>query len=421
MILNYNDIMHLCYNRKVLYEEIKYEENPFYDFEKIANKRDLIEMIETKINTHYFKNIHLNEDVYTVEFDSLDELKEKYSEALELCSYIEDEYPKEAINISFRIDNNFRLNKDNFKEVLEIKERIEKDGYNFVFSESIGFNESEWSLDDVVRTNEKLDVIVENIKQMDLSPLEKVLFAYNLVANLKTYKDSKRSSSNASRSIYAILDNDECVCLGFAQLLEAIINRLDDKSLKAYTNFLRTSKGAHANNFIYVNDEKYGVDGYYVFDSTGDNCTDKNVLTDRYKLLYFMLPLSAIAKIQDKKYRASNGWSGKSVVSVTSEVIDDNFVELLKKEQVGFDKDIDMLTKENKKEYFSNKSQAFDKSRFIELFTTAFPELTVKECKDIFRENQFWCSESFRYDSDEVIFYESDFDEEITENKKSKR
>ena len=113
---------------------------------------------------------------------------EKYDDALKICAYIENQYSMDNINVSFRIDNNFRLNKENFKEILKLRDKIEDAGYNFVFSESIGNNESEWTIEEVAKANEKLDEIANKIKQMDLSPLEKVLFAYNLVSNFKAYK-----------------------------------------------------------------------------------------------------------------------------------------------------------------------------------------------------------------------------------------
>lgn len=423
MILNYKSVIAYCLNKKNLYGVLDNGEYPRYEIEDIVDGDVMYDLIHSRFNSAFYDDSFMNGEVYTVEFDSLEELKEKYDDALKICSCIEENYSMDNINISFRIDNNFRLNKDNFKEILDIKNKIENEGYNFVFSEVVGLNESEWTLEEVASTNEKLDGIVNNIKQMNLSPLEKVLYAYNLVANLKTYKENAYSKGDASRSIYAILDNDECVCMGYAQLLEAIINRLDDKSLKAYTNCLSMKSGGHANNLVYINDEKYGVDGYYVFDSTGDSYNDKyrEMLEEKYKLIYFMLPISVLPKMVNKKYKASYKWSNKNIVSFDGDVFLNDYVDLLKKEQVGFDKDIDFLNEDNAVEYFKKKSKAFDKSKFIELFTTTFPSLSVTDCKKIFRNNELWCMEKFEWDSDEVIFYDSEFEDEITENKKTKR
>lgn len=423
MIVKYDHLVKLLLNKKGKYSYLEDEVVPDYKIEDIIDI-DVIENIFYGNRRMFLDYLNINEQSITLDFDTLEEIDDKFEEAIKVLAAIKVEFKDlYKYNFSLNIDNNFRLNKDNFKEILKVKEKLENEGVGFVFSEVIGSQENEWTLEEVLSSNEKIDKIVENIKEKNFSPLEKILYVYNFVANFKSYKSNENSKGAASRSIYAILNNDECVCLGYAQLLEAIINRLGDDCLKAYTNCLSMNNGGHANNFVYIKDEKYDVDGYYFFDSTGDNCSEKysDMIEEKYKLIYFMLPLSALSKIEKNSYRASYKWAGKNIVSFDGDVFMDLYVETLKKGQTSYDEDIHLLNKDNAKEYFAKKSKPFDKSKFIELFTTTFPHLSVKECKKIFRNNELWCGEKFNWDSDEVIFYDSEFESEITENKKSNR
>jgi hypothetical protein len=131
-----------------------------------------------------------------------------------------------------------------------------------------------------------------------------------------------------------------------------------------------------------------------------------------------MLPLSSIGKIQEKSFDSDSNFYSENFVSIGDNGISRASLEVLKREQVGYDEDIELVNSDNLYEYLTNKSKPFNKRRFIELFTTTFPHLSVKECKNIFRNNECLSYDVFKWDSDEIIFYNSEFESEINDIRK---
>ena len=107
------------------------------------------------------------------------------------------------------------------------------------------------------------------VRNIPLSPLEKFTLAYNIVAN-KAYNNDPNNQYN-SRNIISTLSGDKIVCTGFASELNALCMRIGIhcafrlNSLGEGTNI-----GNHATCIVNIKDEKYGVDGIYVADPTGD-------------------------------------------------------------------------------------------------------------------------------------------------------
>ncbi len=137
----------------------------------------------------------------------------------------------------------------------------------------------------------KLEKLAAPIRDSNLSPLEKYLAVYNIVKQFKEYKENSTDTSKARYLRYIINDDNEyIVCVGFAKLLEDLMNRVGipnmDLSVKVDTSydkgFTQEEKilhhSGHARNLIKLDDDKYGIHGYYVVDSTWDNDLEQ----DRY-------------------------------------------------------------------------------------------------------------------------------------------
>lgn len=99
---------------------------------------------------------------------------------------------------------------------------------------------------------------------------------YDIVKVYKPYKKEKnRDSYSKSRSLHNILDeyNSSMVCVGYANLLNALFNELDINSISmgliADTN--NREESGHQRLIVYLNDEKYNINGYYLCDPTWDN------------------------------------------------------------------------------------------------------------------------------------------------------
>ncbi len=116
---------------------------------------------------------------------------------------------------------------------------------------------------------EKLNEYQKEIKKLSLSPLESLLYVYDLVKKRK-FKES--CNEDESRSLNHILKGEYTVCLGYANLFCAIANTLEIKSsIKCY----QAKKGAHhASVICYINDPKYEFKGCLEFDPTWDKAED---------------------------------------------------------------------------------------------------------------------------------------------------
>ena len=140
---------------------------------------------------------------------------------------------------------------------------------------------------DLISYNEYLDTInaldnmAAEIKKFNFSPLEKIMFAYDLVRN-RVYLDAdKNEEKNTSRDLTSSLLGDKIVCIGFARIFYSLLEMLN---IESNIFLLFGKKSGHARNEIYVKDDKYGVDGVYYFDPTWD-C--KKAETDNSYLLSY--------------------------------------------------------------------------------------------------------------------------------------
>lgn len=181
------------------------------------------------------------------------------------------------------------------------------------------------SLNEYIEYERLLYSIADQAK--DLSPYEKLIYAYDITKKFKRYKTPKKDNKNAndlpreekarlrgmSRDLYAILDNDYIVCVGFVNLLSDLLTKMGidnigqsveidiarHKSIKQLlaitpnwkelspqekneliarqTSFIpKTDYEGHRRIMVRLKDEKYGIDGLYFSDPTWDNDLERN-------------------------------------------------------------------------------------------------------------------------------------------------
>ena len=159
----------------------------------------------------------------------------------------------------------------------------------------IGISE-EYSLDYYYSHEKRLLDMIEPAK--DLSPLEKYIFAYNIVKKLKKYKEADDSS--LSRKLYNVMDSEYMVCVGYATLLCDLLTKLgiENKDYSADVDIgldkvsddalvlpddVLTHAAGHARVEYKIVDPKYNVEGYFLADPTWDNVMDSD--TYNYSVL----------------------------------------------------------------------------------------------------------------------------------------
>jgi len=133
-----------------------------------------------------------------------------------------------------------------------------------------------YDVDEVIRANSKIDKWVKQIKSakvdgQELSPLEKFLYVYNILSDY-TYKSENEETDTyvKSRSIVNILNDDKIVCVGFANLLVTVCNKLNIPCINQDWVYA-SNKDGHAICNVYIKDEKYDIDGIYCSDPTRKN------------------------------------------------------------------------------------------------------------------------------------------------------
>lgn len=147
------------------------------------------------------------------------------------------------------------------------------------------------SIPDLKKVLEKIDEMVDIINKKEYSPMEKLIYTYDLVRKREYKKESAYENPGLSRDLNSVLFGDDIVCAGFSNICNIILNKLDIKS-KIYKLIPKEEgKRGHARNVIRLKDEKYGIDGVYFLDTTFDSKKNKN--NDYlYSYKYFCKPYS---------------------------------------------------------------------------------------------------------------------------------
>jgi len=237
---------------------------------------------------------------FRIEFDEVNEEEEK------MINYIENNFDNlfddvEYICLSFKnilvrdfIEENPKIltKKIVLDEVLSITDYdkliVLMDEYDDmldkVYVSFIG-NDNYVSLNDCYKTMNILKKQADEIKELGLSPMEEIMYVYDQVRNRVYTHENSDDEYFKSRDLSQVLLGDKIVCVGYANIFNALLTYL---GIKSYTVHLENSddKG-HVRNVIYVKDSKYDIDGVYYFDSTWDSKKAENDNSYLYRYKYF--------------------------------------------------------------------------------------------------------------------------------------
>jgi len=190
-----------------------------------------------------------------------------------------------------------------WNKVLEFENVLKQKNITFGFEDM----HRTWSTKEVEVANSKIVDTANEIKKKKLSSFETLLDAYLKVSDRKYVHETENEHFSQSRSVFGVLNSDKVVCVGFAEMLSAIIKEIGDENIKIYLNNVATSddnktrRGFHENVIVYIKDENYGIDGYYYLDPTWD-ASKGNIMS----LKYFMIPLGDIGKFRQPYIRRAD-------------------------------------------------------------------------------------------------------------------
>ena len=173
---------------------------------------------------------------------------------------------KIVLNTYLSLDRNYA---NKLKNIFHNQDNV----YVLVYGNSEPIN-----IEDYITTINIIDELTEKIKKYDLSPFEQMIYAYDLARSRLYVSEEKEEKSSVSRDLTSVLLGEKIVCVGFANIFYSILDNLGIKSIEVNMIDKRTLReeivNGHARNMIYIKDDKYGIDGVYMFDPTWDNKKD---------------------------------------------------------------------------------------------------------------------------------------------------
>lgn len=140
--------------------------------------------------------------------------------------------------------------------------------------------------------------IVSFVKHYNLSPLEQVMLVYDIIKSKEYTKENKGEDISLSRSLSEIISSGKIVCDGYSNLLNFILDELGFTNKKIYLSYTN-KKSRHARNLIYLKDEKYNINSFFVTDVTFDSKNEKinNSYLNNY--YFFLKPLRFFNKKEE--------------------------------------------------------------------------------------------------------------------------
>lgn len=285
------------------------------NFKKFINEQNYLEIEnDIRIINEYLDNkIDIKNSIEYIEIN-LEEEKDEYDYDYESFSiikkYIDD-------NIDF-----FKDKKIIIKGISKIsKEQIKIANEFFSIYENIYYviegNSMPISYDEYRNTEKKLDEILNMIKEKNMSPLENLMYLYDLIRNRKYKKADSLAEYNKSSDLTSVLFGEYIVCSGYTELFDYFSQKLGFRTYQYQLKGIECN--SHIRNLIYVEDSKYDVDGLYFFDATWDsNKYDNNDFLCYYK--FFMKTQEEMEKCDRGRFENNKYFD-----------IDDNIIQQLKK------------------------------------------------------------------------------------------
>ena len=193
------------------------------------------------------------------------------------------------------INGEYGINHDDLDPLVELF-KDHKD-----YKVAIEGNSEYVTIEEYEKTVHAIDEIVNKIRKYNLSPLEQIMYAYDLVRDRVYTKEGEDEDYTVSRDLSSALLGDKIVCVGYSVIFEKVLDNLGIKS-SMITLKGKNNKPGHRRNMILVDDPKYDVNGIYFFDATWDSKKkdSESSFLDSYK--FFCKTKKEISKYDSIKY-----------------------------------------------------------------------------------------------------------------------
>lgn len=186
---------------------------------------------------------------------------------------------------------------DNYDRFVQLNNNYQ----NFQLMVFLKYNLDIVELNTGLRTLEKIMDIGDQIKNYNLSPFEQAMIVFDYSRNRIYQKESADEPKTLSRSLSSVLFNKPIVCVGFAAIVNSLLDYLNISSSPVH---LYSDNSGHAINSIYINDRKYTINGLYFIDATNNS---KKVNTNWYECYScFLKTFASFDEIYHGRYHNMN-------------------------------------------------------------------------------------------------------------------
>lgn len=159
-------------------------------------------------------------------------------------------------------------------------------------------NNSPESILNCMKSVKIIDDFVSEVKSLNLSPIEQLMYVYDWVRDRVYKMEDETDEKSVSRDLSSALLSGKIVCLGYANIFNIVAKKLGFSSEVFYLENKMNEKRGHSRNIIYIKDDKYDIDGVYLFDATWDSKKDDNSFLNKY--LYFAKTFDELKNIDEK-------------------------------------------------------------------------------------------------------------------------
>ena len=167
---------------------------------------------------------------------------------------------------------------------------------------------------DNAKVGNELNDFINNLKSLNLSPLEYSILVYDLVRE-KPYKyEEEGESKSESREVYRALVGDSIVCAGYANIYSKILNELGIYATDITLESNVPGNPGHARNLVYIKDDKYNIDAAFVCDPTVDSREKEDTYDYLYNYIGFLKKdLSDLNKVNQLHEKSLAGFDYYSI------------------------------------------------------------------------------------------------------------
>lgn len=163
------------------------------------------------------------------------------------------------IDISDLSDDDIKANSDKLK-LLETKTKC-------LFSYRYNIYDTA-TISEILNAIEFVEKQAEIVKYYKFTPLESLVFIFDVVRDREYVKEDETEDLNVSRNLSDVVSSSKIVCAGYANLFSAIANKVGIYTEMATWFSNDSCASGHASNICYVNDPIYDVHGVVEVDVT---------------------------------------------------------------------------------------------------------------------------------------------------------